>query len=103
MAIRPIDMVKTQEASLLKNLESQKLQSSALQSEKNFHNMVQQQQHKPTKTPQSDNTEYRYDAKEKGNNQYQNLGNKKKNKDKEKKEDLKSKKASKTGGIDILI
>ncbi len=101
MAIRPIDMVKTQEATQLKHMESQKAQHAMLQNEKNYQEAIKREQQKPTKAPKSEDTEYRYDAKEKGNNQYQNLGNKKKNKEKEDKK--KSDNPQSSGGIDILI
>ncbi|MDD3172585.1 MAG: hypothetical protein PHF63_02755 [Herbinix sp.] len=101
MSINPIDIMRTQEASQVKHIESQRLQYAHEQSQNNFQKMVQQEQHKPTQMTKSDNDEYRYNAKDKGNNQYQNLGSKKKNKNKEDKNT--SKEPHINGGIDILI
>lgn len=101
MAIGPLDMVKTQEVTQLKHMESQKAQHALLQNEKNYQDTIKHDQAKPTKAPKSEDTEYRYDAKEKGNNQYQNSGNRKNSKEKENKKE--SNDPQKSGGIDILI
>lgn len=101
MAINPLDVMRAQEASQIKHIETQRTQHTQGQINQNFQDMVRQEQFKPTQAAKSDNNEYRYDAKEKGNNEYQNLGQKKKNKDKKEKD--KSDKPPKSGGFDILI
>jgi hypothetical protein len=101
MPINPMDIMRTQEASQLKHIVNQKTQDAQEQIGKNFQNTIKQEQFKPTQAAKSDNKEYRYDAKEKGNNQYQGFGGKKKSKDKEEKNE--SKKPSNNSGIDILI
>jgi hypothetical protein len=69
---------------------------------KNFQALVKQEHQKPVQTMKSENTEYRYDAKEKGNNQFYSSNGKKKEKKKEEK--LKeSSKSPQRGGFDILI
>jgi hypothetical protein len=103
MPIRPIDVLRTQEASQLKQIENHKSQHTQDHLSKNFQTMIRQEQRRPTETTKSDNHEYRYDAKEKGQNQYKG-SNGKKNDNKENKEETKvSKEPSKGGNFDILI
>lgn len=99
MPIRPLDIVKTQEVSQIKHMENQKAQQAQEQIGRSFQNMVQIDQHKPTQMTKSDNNEYRYDAKDKSNNQYKGSGNKKNQKDNEEKKN----ETHKNSGIDILI
>ncbi len=101
MEIRPIDILKTQEVSQIKQMENQKMQHAQDQGEKNFQNTILRERQKATEAAKSDNNEYRYDAKEKGNNQYQGSNGNKNSKNKEKKDE--SKKPQKSGGIDLLI
>lgn len=101
MQFRPIDIMKTQEAAQIQQIEIQKLQHAQDQSNKNFQNMIRQEQYKPTQTSKSENDEYRYDAKEKGNNQYSGTGSRKKHNGKDKNKE--SKDQHKSGGIDIMI
>jgi hypothetical protein len=101
MSIRPIDVVKTQDAAQIKHIENQRNQQAHDQFEKSFQTMVKNDMQKTTQATKSDNKEYRYDAKEKGNNQYKGSNEKKKNSDKEEKN--KSKETDHKGGIDILI
>ena len=105
MAITPIEMIsmvpKSQEASYMKHSEAQKpnVQQQVMATKMNQdikHNGSQ-----PVPTKKSVNEEYRYDAKEKGNNNYQ--GNQKKKKDSKKEESGKDKNRSSFGGIDIRI
>lgn len=101
MPIRPIDIMKSQEASSLKQFSNQKIQHEQVQISKSFNTMIQQEQRKTTNTAKSDNMEYRYDAKEKGNNSYFGTGGRKKNKQEDQKKE--SKEPKKSGGFDILI
>lgn len=101
MSFRPIDIVKTQEVAQIKHIENQRLHHAQEQSGKDFQNMIQQEQHKTTEATKSENNEYRYDAKEKGNNQ--NNGSKEKKKNNGKEEKKESKDQHTNGGIDILI
>ena len=101
MSISRIDIVKTQEVSQLKHIENLRTQNAHDQIEKSFETLIQQDKQKPTQATKSDNTEYRYDAKEKGNNQYKGSNDKKNHNEKE--DNHKSKENPHKGGIDILI
>ncbi len=105
MPIYPIDIMRTQEASTIKHMESSRAQHTQEQLSKNFQTLVEQEHYKPKETTKSDNPEYRYDAKEKGNNQYFGSGSKKKGKKEEAKKETKkeSKQPPKRGGFDMLI
>lgn len=100
MPIRPIEILRSQEASQLKHMESQRLQHTQEQLGKSFQSTIVKEQQKPTQAAKSENMEYRYDAKEEGNNKYFGSGKKKQSKENEKKE---SKGPQKSGNIDILI
>lgn len=101
MSIRPIDIVKTQEATQIKQVENQRIQHAQDQIGKNFQVQIQKEQQKPNSMAKADNHEYRYDAKEQGNNLFYKQNDKKKDKKEENKE---SKPPKKNGrGIDILI
>ncbi len=100
MPIRPIDVMKSQEASLMKTYEINKVQQGQEQAGRNFQNMIQAENKKPVAAQKGDNKEYRYDAKEKGNNNSYGSGSKKQGKRDEKKE---TKEPGRPGGIDILI
>lgn len=101
MPINPIDIMRTQEASTIKHMESSRTQHAQEQISKNFQTLVEQDHNKPKETTKSDNPEYRYDAKEQGNNSYYSAnGEKKKKKEEEKKE---SKQTLKSKGFDVLI
>ncbi|HHU74632.1 MAG TPA: hypothetical protein GXZ28_08455 [Clostridiales bacterium] len=102
MGIRPIDVMRSQEVSQLKIYETQKVSNEQLQLGRNFQNMIQQETQKTVQTSKSDNMEYRYDAKEKGNNEYGGSSQKRKKKE-EKKETSDRKIPKKSRGIDILI
>jgi hypothetical protein len=101
MPIRPIEIMKSQEASQIKHMDSQRAQHAQEQLSKNFQNMINQEHTKTIQTTKSDNLEYRYDAKEKGNNEFEGSSGKKKNKEQEDKKE--SKEPPKSGGFDILI
>lgn len=103
MPIRPIDIMKSQEASQYKHIETQRSHNEQVQISRSFQNMIQSEKTKPNQAAKSENKEYRYDAKEKGNNSYFNSGNKSKDKKKEEEAQKQSIKPQKTGGIDILI
>lgn len=101
MPINPIDIMRTQEASQLRHIETQRIEHAQEQISRSFQTMVDHQQTKPRETTQADNPEYRYDAKEKGNNEFFGSGSKQRQKKDNKKE--KSAAPPKSGGIDILI
>lgn len=103
MSIRPIDIVmmppKSQEVSLRQGSEHQKADSIHAQNALQFSKDVQHNNKQTIKTTESQNNEFRYDAKEKGNN---TDNYKKKNGDKKKKEQTKDNEL-KNSGIDIKI
>lgn len=101
MPIRPIDIMKTQEASQMRHMESQKAQHAQNQAGQSFQTMIKREQDKPVKATKTDNNEYRYDAKEKGNTSYNKPGSNQKKKEQEEKKDPKE--PIKRGNIDILI
>lgn len=101
MPIRPIDIMKSQEASQLKHIDSQKNQREQVQISKDFHNLIKHEQIKAPQASKSENKEYRYDAKEKGRNSYSGSGSKKQEQEEESTKE--SKEPAKSGGIDILI
>lgn len=100
MSINPIDIIRTQEASQIKHIENQRAQQMQDQVSKNFQSIIEHEHHKPKELTKTDNTEYRYDAKKKGNNQYYGDEHKKKE---TKKEKPKANDKSNDGSIDILI
>lgn len=101
MDFKPIDVVKSQEVTQYKQYESHRTQQEQVQISKNFQNIIQQETSKTTQAFKSDNHEYRYDAKEKGNGSYSGSGSKKKKDTKENKTDISNPK--KSGSIDIII
>ncbi len=101
MSLSRIDIVRTQEVSQLKHIENQRNQQAQDQIEKSFQTMIKHDMQKPTKATNSENKQFRYDSKEKGNNQYKGEPKTKKNK-KEEKEKSKGVNPS-GGGFDILI
>lgn len=103
MPMGPLDIIRTQEASQLKHIENQRTQHAQGQASKSFQTMVENQHNKPIETTKTENTEYRYDAKEKGNNQYYENNKKRKQNKEEKKETKDSKSEKKSSGFDILI
>ncbi len=102
MPVGPIEVIRAQEATQIRHMDAQRAQHAEEQLSRNFQNMIQQEQSKPNQAAKSENTEYRYDAKEKGNSQYSGSGGKKQKKEAEK-PTTDQKKGSKSGGIDILI
>lgn len=107
MPINPIDIMRTQEASTIKHMESSRTQHAHEQLSKNFQTLIEHEHNKPKETTKSDNPEYRYDAKEKGNNEYYGPGGKKREKkeEKEKSKDNQNEasKTPKSGGFDVRI
>lgn len=100
-SLNPIDVMRTQEASQIRHMQDQRTQHAQEHINKNFQTMIEHEHIKPKEATKSDNPEYRYDAKEKGNNQYSGNGGKNKEK---KKENKKEAKAPAIGsGFDILI
>lgn len=102
MPIRPIEIMKSQEASQLKHIESHRNQHEQVQINKNFQNLIQAENSRTMQTSKSDTKEFRYDAKEKGNNSYYGSPNKE-NKEKEEEKKNDTREPEKSGGIDILV
>lgn len=103
MPITRIDIAtmapKTQEVTLHKQQENQKPLHDQMQIHQQFNGEIKHNSQMTVKTIKSDNKEYRYDAKEKGNSSYiGSNGSKKKKKDKQDKT-----KAVRPGSIDIKI
>lgn len=103
MPIRPIDIVKSHEASQYKHLQNQKIQQEQVQISKNFQNVIQSEASKPVETTKSENREFRYDAKEESKNSYSQRGDKRKQKKDKKNDKGLGNNRRRPGGIDILI
>lgn len=105
MPITPIEMLsmapKTQEATQYKHLENVKVPHEQTQISTDFNNQVKHNSMQPTKPTKPENTEYRYDAKEKGNGSYPYQSSSKKKNGNEKK-DAKEKKI-KLSNFDVTI
>ncbi|HPU62913.1 MAG TPA: hypothetical protein PK304_02045 [Mobilitalea sp.] len=101
MPIRPIDIVKSHDASQYMNLQKQKIQHEQVQISKNFQNIIQAEASRPVETTKSENNEFRYDAKEESRNKYK--GPKYKKKQKESNNKKTGNTGGRPGGIDILI
>ena len=101
MSVKPVEIMKTQEVAQYKHMELQRAQHAQEQLSKNFHTMVDDQHNKPQETNKSESLELRYDAKEKGNNQYYSSNEKRKDKKEEEKNEAKD--PNKSGGFDMLV
>ena len=102
MTFNPIDIIRTQEAAQIKHMQNQRTQYMQDQFGKNFQQIIEHEKRKPTELNKTENNEYRYDAKEKGNNQYHGDTGGKKEKKKEK-ERPKNRKDPGEGRLDVLI
>lgn len=94
--------MKTQEASQIKHVQNQRSQQEQIHIQSQFSNQVKHDGQMTVKTLKSENDEYRYDAKEKGNNSYSGSKQEKKNQEDEELEKA-SKNPIKTGRFDVLI
>lgn len=104
MPIRPIDVMKSQEVSQYKQIQSQKTQHEQVQISKSFQNLIQSEATKTMQTSKSENKEFRYDAKEESKNSYSGSGGKRKqDSDKQNKDNESDNKTGRPGGIDILV
>ena len=106
MPVGPIEVIRAQEATQIRHVDAQKAQHAQEMISKNFQTMVEHEHDKPKEAAKAENNEYRYDAKEKGNNQYAGSGDKKKENKKDTNDTKNSKNTNstpKSGGIDILI
>lgn len=103
MPITPIEIAamapKSQEVSLYKHQESQKPLNEQIILGQQFNNHIKQDNQQTVKTIKSENKEYLYDAKEKGNNSYSGTKQNKKKKDK----GAAPKDNFRSGSIDIKI
>ncbi|MDF2951111.1 MAG: hypothetical protein K0S18_694 [Anaerocolumna sp.] len=106
MPIKPIDIVtmapKSQEVSHFKHQESQKTLNEQAQLSNQFNSQIKHNNQQAVKTLKGDNQEYRYDAKEKGNNSY-NQNKDKKKKDKNDNSEPQSNAKISPGSFDIKI
>lgn len=107
MPIKPIDIVtmppKSQEVSQYKHQESQKFLNDQTQLANQFNNHIQRNNNQIVKTLKGENPEYRYDAKEKGNNSYAGSQKNKKEKDKDSKTNAVTEEKFHSGSFDIKI
>lgn len=103
MSITPIEMYtmvpKSQEASHLRQGELSRMAGQQAETVQSFEKEIRQNSQQTVKMSESENPEYRYDAKEKGNGSYGNSGKGKKEKKKEEKSDI----PVRPGGFDIRI
>ena len=105
--ITPIEMYtmvpKSQEASMQHHAENTKQVNQQLNGMQQIENQARQNTQQTVRAANADNPEYRYDAKEHGNNEYYGgQREKKKKKDEEKKEEGTVKKTS-PGRFDVRI
>lgn len=104
MPIRPIEIMKSQEASQIRHMEAHKSQHEQVQIDKSFQNIIQAESTKTVQTMKSENKEFRYDAKEKGSNRYYGSQSRQRGREGEKEKDSPEQSEPKRpGGIDILI
>lgn len=100
MSLRAIDLIRTQETSQIKQVEYNKNQTEQAQINNQFHQMVEKKGQQTTDVVESENPEFRYDAKEQGKGSYSNS---KKNKKRNKKKNERSKKPIEPGSFDVSI
>ncbi len=104
MPITPLDMLtlvpRTNEVSAIKHVEAQRPMEEQMQMNTTFQQTVKHEQRKTIESKKSENNEYRYDAKEKGNGQSYNGQNKK---GKKKEDTLHSVPGYEKGSFDIKI
>ncbi len=107
MPITPIEMIsiptKSQEASLVKSAENQRSANEQLAFGAKFQEEIKHQSQQTIAATKSDNPEYRYDAKEKGNNSFYGKQNKQKKKEKKEKETTRKNEKEPHRGFDIRI
>lgn len=107
MPIKPIDIVtmppKSQEVSQYKHQESQKFLNDQTQLSNQFSHHIEHNNSQIVKTLKGENPEYRYDAKEKGNNSYTGSQKNKKEKDKNSEKNKVIEDKFHSGSIDIKI
>lgn len=105
MSLKPIDVMKSQGVSHFKHIESQRSHHEQVQISKHLQDTIREERTKTTQTFKSENNEFRYDAKEKGNGSYPGYRNHSRKKDnkQDNKNDKETSKPTKFGGIDILI
>ncbi|MGF7144743.1 hypothetical protein HNQ56_003175 [Anaerotaenia torta] len=103
MQVGPLEPIRAQEATQIKHMDTQRAQHNQDQLGRNFQNMVQAEQRKPVEASKSEQKEYRYDAKEKGNNQYQGSGKNRQKKEKAKEQSEPVKKIPHNGRFDMRV
>lgn len=106
--ITPIEMYtmvpKSQEASNVRHGEMARDASQQAQVVQNINRQAEANTQRTVAMSEADNPDYRYDAKEKGNNEYSSDGdrkNKKENKDEQESKPVNN--SARPGGIDIRI
>ena len=104
MSIRPIDMAmmpnKSQEVSQIQSAANQKQTHAQEQLGVQYNQNIRHNSQQTVKATKGENNEYRYDAKEKGNNSF---SNNKRKKGKQKKEKENDKKSIGMSNLDIRI
>ncbi len=106
MPITPIEVAamvpKSQDASIHRQQQTQKPINEQIQIHQHINAEIKHNNQQTVKTQKGDNPEYRYDAKEKGNNDYPGSKHNKSKKEKNEK-DKKLNKSQIPGSIDIRI
>lgn len=103
MPIRPIELIQTQNAAPVKHVEHTKVPHEQVQINKNFQESIAHQRKKTIQADKSENKEFRYDAKERGNGQFSNSSQSKQQKKNEASEKDNRSNPVKRGGLDIKI
>lgn len=106
--ITPIEMYtmvpKSQEASNIRHAEQAKDASQQAGITQQINKQAEDNTRRTVRMTETDNPEYRYDAKERGNNEYSSNGErKKKEKREEEQKQIPENKSVRPGGIDIRI
>lgn len=107
MSITPIEMYtmipKSREAASLKSAEAAKLAGHESSIKERVDKKATENSRMTVKTSESDNPEFRYDAKEKGKGSYYSGDEKKKENNREEKKDKKDTNPIRPGSFDIRI
>ena len=105
--ITPIEMYtmapKSQEASNIRHGEQVRDASQQAGIAQNISKQANDNTQRTVKMSETENPEYRYDAKERGNNEYSSDGQKKKKKEEEEKDGGLKNSSTRPGGFDIRI
>ncbi len=108
MGMPPIEMYtmvpKSQEASIVRHHEQTQNQAAQSNITSHIDAVILQNSQQTVRSEESRKEDYRYDAKEKGNGQYEeNKGRKKKDGKEEEKDEKSGKTSARPGGFDVRI